>query len=163
MAKMNFDPSQHEDAQGFGPLPTDVDFHWEIGESDLTTPKSGEGSMLKLRLNVLGPSHEGRCVFDRLNIVHANADAERIAGSNLKMLCNALGIAKLEDSDELIGGQFLARCKTEPAKNGYEAKSVLDYSTVQPLGGAPAQAPKPAAAKPAGGKPAPAWARSKAA
>lgn len=172
MAKLNglfeggFDPSQQEAAQGFDPLPTDVAFHFEIGEADLAETQSG-GTMVKVRCNVLGPSHANRVVFANLNIQNASEKAEAIGKSQLKMICDALGIARLTDTDELLGGQFLAHCKTEAAKNGYDAKSILDFSTITALDGGtpmPAKAAKPAApAKPAGAKAAPPWAAKKAA
>lgn len=143
-----FDPSSAEAAQGFTPLPTDIAFHFEIGEADLVETTKG-GTMLKLRCNVLGPSHINRVVFANLNIQNANAQAEAIAASQLKMVCEALGIAKLEDTDELLGGQFLAHCRTRPAKDGYDAQSELDFATITALGEAtqmPAKPAKPAAA-----------------
>ena len=52
-----------DEPQGFEPLPTDVDFHWEIADAEIKATKSGYGTMLKVRCNVLGPTHVGRVVF----------------------------------------------------------------------------------------------------
>ena len=149
-----FDPSQVDEPQGFEPLPTDVDFHWEIADAEIKATKSGYGTMLKVRCNVLGPTHVGRVVFANFNIANASRQAEQIAQQQLGAVCRALNITALSDSDELIGGQFFARCKTKPAKGDYAASSDIDYSTIRAIGGAPSK-PAPTrqaapAAKPAG-------------
>ena len=97
-----FDPSQVDEPQGFEPLPTDVDFHFEIGEAELKETSTG-GTMLKIRCNVLGPTHAGRVIFANFNVQNASEDAERIAQQQLGAVCRALGITALQDSDELIG------------------------------------------------------------
>jgi hypothetical protein len=149
-----FDPSQVDEPQGFEPLPTDVEFHWEIGDAELKPTKNNDGTILKLRCNVLGPSHAGRVVFANLNIQNPSQQAEQIAQQQLGAVCRALGITALADSDELLGGQFMARCRTKAANGQYAAQSEIDYGTVKPLGGsAPA---KPAAKPAAQAKPAPA-------
>lgn len=138
-----FDPSQVDEPQGFEPLPTDVEFHWEIADAEIKANKNQDGTILKVRCNVLGPSHAGRVVFANFNIQNPSQQAEQIAQQQLGAVCRALGITALKDSDELLGGQFLSRCKTKPAKDGYAASSDLDYATVRALGSG--ASPKPAA------------------
>lgn len=158
-----FDPSQVDDPQGFEPLPTDVDFHFEIGEAELKETSTG-GTMLKIRCNVLGPTHAGRVIFANFNVQNESENAERIAQQQLGAVCRALGITALQDSDELIGGQFYARCRTKPASGQYAAQSELNFASVKAANGA-AQMPAKAGAprtptpptKPAGGKPLPGW------
>lgn len=142
-----FDPSQVDEPQGFEPLPTDVEFHWEIGDAEIKPTKNGDGTMLKVRCNVLGPSHAGRVVFANLNIQNPSQQAEQIAHQQLGALCRALSLTALSDSDELIGGQFVARCRTKAANGQYAAQSEIDYGTVKPVGGS--SPTKPASNKPA--------------
>ena len=157
-----FDPSQVDEPQGFEPLPTDVEFHFEIADAELKANKNQDGTILKVRCNVIGPSHAGRVVFANFNIQNPSQQAEQIAQQQLGALCRALGITALSDSDELLGGQFLARCRTKAANGQYAAQSELDYGTVKPLGGSgPAKtANKPAAqARPAPAAKAQPWAK----
>lgn len=158
-----FDPSQVDEPQGFGPLPTDVDFLWEIVNADVAPTKSGDGTILKMRCNVLAPSHVGRVVFANFNIQNPSEQAMQIAAQQLGAICRALGIVNLSDSDELIGGQFYARCYTKRGKDGYEPQSELNYATIAAVGGsapkaAPAKPAAPAAKTASAAKP-PAWAK----
>jgi hypothetical protein len=95
-----FDPDTIEEDAGFEPLPAG-DYLAQIIESEIADTKSGTGQMLKLTFEIMSGSHESRRIWDRLNIVNQNPDAQRIAQQQLKRLCDACGTGAISDSEEL--------------------------------------------------------------
>jgi len=84
----------------FEPLPAGW-YTASISQAEVAATKSG-GEMLKLRWDILGPTHQGRVVFGNLNIENANPEAQRIGLQQLNQLLTAAGIVTLEDTDQLI-------------------------------------------------------------
>ncbi len=97
---MTFNPDAIEEDAGFEPLPAG-DYLAQIIESEITDTKSGSGQMLKLTFEIMSGQHESRRIWDRLNIVNQNPDAQRIAQQQLKRLCDATGSGAISDSEEL--------------------------------------------------------------
>jgi hypothetical protein len=54
--------------------------------------------------DITGPSHQGRVVFGNLNIKNANPKAEEIGRQQLGDIMRAIGLAKVTDTDQFIGG-----------------------------------------------------------
>ena len=73
----------------------------QIIESSVSPAKSGDGQVLKLSFEVLEGELERRRHWEYLNIVHSNPDAQRIGQQALAKLCRALGLAAIDDSEEL--------------------------------------------------------------
>lgn len=132
------------------------EYTFEISSAEVKPTKSGKGTMLSLMLSVIDPSeHAKRKVFENLCIVHPNAQTQEIALAQLSSLCRALGIVRLQDSDELIGRIVRARIKVRPPANGYdEANAVVAYEAAH---GAVPPAAKSAAPAPAAKTSAPPW------
>ena len=74
-----------------------------ISGAELKPTKTG-GMMLVLKLTINDPQHQGRAVFDRLNIQNPNPVAEKIAKQQLGKIMSALDLAALSDTDALING-----------------------------------------------------------
>jgi hypothetical protein len=129
-----FDPASIEaDERGsFTPLP-EGDYACEIIESELRETKTG-GQMLRLTLEVKQGPHAGRRIWDNLNIVNRNADAEKIAHRTLKSICDAVGSGPIDDSEQLHFRPLTATVKIEPAQGQYEARNGV--KRYKPLSGA---------------------------
>ena len=133
-----------------------------INKADLQPTKDGSGQYIKVRYDITGPSHQGRVVFGNLNIKNASAKAEEIGRQQLGELMRAIGLAKVTDTDQLIGGSLQIKLSIRPADGQYEAQNeVKGFKAVTgsaPTFAAPAQqaAAAPAAAT---GKAAPPWAK----
>jgi hypothetical protein len=84
----------------FEPIPAG-DYLVQIVESEIGPTKSGNGQILKLTLEILSGEYERRRIWERINIVNQNPDAQRIAQQQLKKLCDALGTGPIQDSEEL--------------------------------------------------------------
>ncbi|MCC7253833.1 DUF669 domain-containing protein [Hyphomicrobium sp.] len=130
MAELNqaFDPNEvPEDDRSFEPLPAG-DYQMQVIESKIENTKSLTGKMLVLTLEVVSGPHTNRRVWDRLNIVNQNADAQRIAQRALADLCLAVGIAQLRDTDELHFKPFVGRVGVREDKTGqYGPQNTVRY------------------------------------
>jgi hypothetical protein len=151
----------------FEPLP-EGNYNATVTQAELKATNDGTGQYIKLRLDITGPSHQGRVIFSNLNIKNASAKAEEIGRQQLGDIMRAIGLAKVTDTDQLIGGnlniKLAIRAARTDEKTGktYEASNeVKAYRAINgaaaPTFQAAAPAAAPAAAAPA--KAAPPWAK----
>lgn len=73
----------------------------QVTESEIVSLKSGNGQAIKLTFEVLADGYRGRKVWSRLNVRHSNPKAEGIAQQQLRELCEAIGLARFNDTTEL--------------------------------------------------------------
>lgn len=156
----SFDVNQMPAKSGgnYEPLPAGW-YTATITQAELKGTKAGTGQYIKLRYDITGPSHEGRVVFGNLNIKNPNPKAEEIGRADLGEIMRAIGLAKVTDTDQLIGGQLGIKLAIKEdaqygASNEVKGYKSLSGSTA-PSAAAPAASPAPAAAKGA----APPWAK----
>ena len=131
-----------------------------IADAELKPTKDGSGQYIKVRYDITGPTHQGRVVFGNLNIKNASAKAEEIGRQQLGELMRAIGLARVTDTDQLIGGSLSIKLDVRPATDQYPAQNeVRGFKAV--TGSAPTfaapTASAPAASAP--GKAAPPWAK----
>ena len=77
----------------------------------LKQTKAGTGEYIALRYNVLGPAHQGPVIFSMLNIRNPNPKTQDIGIQQLGELMRAIGLASVEDTDQLIGGHLEVKPK----------------------------------------------------
>jgi len=146
-----------------------------IAGADLQATKDGTGQYIKIKYSITGPSHQGRIVFGNLNIKNASAKAEEIGRQQLGELMRAIGLARVQDTDQLIGGQLSIKLDIRPARtdaasgNTYDAQNeVKGYkaagggaapAAAMPSFGAASQPQAQAPAAPAAASSAPPWAK----
>jgi hypothetical protein len=166
MAFLNEEFNVNELPQGngnFEPLPAGW-YTATISQSELKATKAGNGQYIKLRYDITGPSHQGRVVFGNLNIKNANLKAEEIGRQQLGDIMRAIGLAKVTDTDQLIGGQIAIKLEVKEdaqygasneVKEGFKslsgsaapAAAVIPAKTAAPAPAAPAKAAPPWATK----------------
>jgi len=129
----------------FSPLPEGW-YSVTVSQSELKATKDGTGSYIKLRLDVTGPSHQGRVVFANINIRNKSAKAEEIGNQQLGEIMRAIGLPKLEDTDQLIGRSMSVKVKTRHSEEYGDQSEVKAYKAID--GQAPASAPAAAKAPP---------------
>jgi len=170
MAFLNEEFNVDELPQGngnFEPLPAGW-YTGTISQAELKATKAGNGQYIKLRYDITGPTHQGRVVFGSLNIKNANPKAEEIGRQQLGDIMRAIGLAKVTDTDQLIGGNLNIKLSIRSARTDektgktYEASNeVKGYRAINggaaPAFQAAAPAAAPAASAPA--KAAPPWAK----
>lgn len=116
MASLNgtFDATTVEPAQTFDVIPPG-DYLVQIIESEMRTTKAGDGQMLALTLEVLEGPSKGRRLWDRLNLVNNNAQAQEIAQRTLSAICHATGKLQVNDSEHLHFIPMIAKVTAKPA------------------------------------------------
>jgi hypothetical protein len=126
--------------------------------AEVKATKSGTGQYLRVEYTISGPSGAGRKVWSNYNVRNENPKAESIGREQLAELCRCVGLARVNDTDQLLGANVSVKLKVRDAANGYEASNeVQAHKALE--GSAP---PAPAAAKaaaPAKAGPKPPWAK----
>lgn len=102
----------------------------EIVKSELKTTRDKDGKYLALQFKILEDANdeksEGRFVFTNLNIVNKNETAVKIAHSDLKAICAAVGHeGELEDSVDLHNIPMMINVKVKPETNDWPAKNEI--------------------------------------
>tara|TARA_R110000744_G_scaffold376983_1_gene491648 strand:- start:427 stop:993 length:567 start_codon:yes stop_codon:yes gene_type:complete len=90
-------------ANKYDPLPAGW-YSAVVHSAEVKDTNAGTGQYIKLRYDITGPTQEGRVVWSNLNHRNPNADAQRIALENLGEFMRAIGLANIEDSDQLVRG-----------------------------------------------------------
>lgn len=148
-----FDASTVEITGGqYDPLPAGW-YTAKITDADLKTTKAGNGQYIAVRYDVTGPTHQGRVVWGNLNIKNPNPKAEEIGRQQLAELMAAIGLAKVRDTDELIGGELSIKLKVRQSEQYGDSNDVQGYRSIsgsaapQPMASAAPAAAAPSAAK----------------
>ena len=160
-----FDANELPQGNGgnYDPLP-DGWYNANITAAELKPTKDGSGQYIKVRYDITGPSHQGRVVFGNLNIKNASAKAEEIGRQQLGEIMRAIGLAKVTDTDQLIGGSLSIKLDVRAATEQYAAQNeVKGFKAITgsaPTFAAPAASPSASApAAQAATKAAPPWAK----
>lgn len=90
---------------GYDPLPEGW-YSADIKSAELKSTKSGDGQYISVRYTITGPAYQGRTVFSNLNIRNSSVQAEEIGRKQLGNLMQSIGLDKLVDTDQLIGGSL---------------------------------------------------------
>ena len=144
-------------ANNFEPLPAGW-YTCTISQAELKDTKAGNGQYIKLRYDITGPSHQGRVVFGNLNIKNANLKAEEIGRQQLGEIMRAIGLAKVADTDQLIGGQISIKLDIKQDAQYGASNEVRGFKSVSGSV-APSVTAAPAATPAAVAKAAPPWAK----
>lgn len=100
-----------------------------IAKAEIETAKSG-GKYFDIRYNITGPSHIGRVVFGMITFTNANPKAEEVGRQQLGELIRAIGLDKLADTDQLIGGQLIIKLDVEKSEQYGEQNRVRGFRPV---------------------------------
>jgi len=141
--------------RSFDPLPAGW-YNVTISGAELKQTKAGTGEYIAVRYDVAGPTHAGRVVFGNLNIKNANPTAESIGRQQLGELMRAAGFAKVEDTDQLIGGQLQIKLDIRKSEQYGDSNDVKGFKSLA-SGSAMPVAASAAAAPAASAKAAPPW------
>ena len=160
-----FDANELPQGNTYEPLPAGW-YTATIADAELKPTKDGSGQYIKVRYDITGPTNQGRVVFGNLNIKNASAKAEEIGRQQLGELMRAIGLARVTDTDQLIGGSLSIKLDVRAATEQYDAQNeVKGFKAITssvPTFAAPAASPAASATASAGpAKAAPPWAKGK--
>ena len=143
----------------FEPLPEGW-YNSTITGAEIKPTKAGDGKFIAVKYTITGPSHQGRVVFGNLNIKNASTKAEEIGRSQLGDIMRAIGLAKVTDTDQLIGGNLGIKLSLKTGEYaGNEVKAFRALSGAAPAAVAPFKPSPSAASGNAVVKAAPPWAK----
>jgi hypothetical protein len=141
----------------FEPLPPGW-YNVTISGAEIKKTKLGNGEYIAVRYDVTGPTHQGRVIFGNLNIKNANPKAEEIGRQQLGDMMRAIGLARLSDTDQLIGGQLAIKLAIRKSEDHGDSNDVKGFKSVE--GSVPpAMKSMPASASAPPTKAAPPWAK----
>ena len=145
-------PEQQND---FAPLPEGW-YNAVINKAEIRDTKDKTGQYVAVRYDITGPTHQGRVAFGNINIKNKSTQAEEIGRQALGSIMRAIGLSRVDDTDQLIGGALQIKLSIR-TQEGYEpTNDVRGYKAMEG-----ASMPKVAALAPAqeDGKAAPPWAK----
>jgi hypothetical protein len=143
-------------SSNFDPLPEGW-YNVTIAGAEVKNTKAGTGQYIAIKYTVTGPTHQGRVVFGNLNIKNPNPKAEEIGRQQLGDLMRAIGIPKIKDTDQLIGGNLSIKLIVKPADGQYDASN--DIKGFKAISGATLPAPSATPQTPPAPSATPPWAR----
>lgn len=152
-----------QSTNSFEPLPEGW-YSATITGAEVKDTKTGDGKYIAVKYAITGPTHQGRVVFGNLNIKNASTKAEEIGRSQLGEIMRAIGLAKVQDTDQLIGGNLGIKLSVRTGEySGNEIKGFKALGNVQAAPKMPfGKSVPPVAAPSASGAPAkaaPPWAK----
>jgi hypothetical protein len=113
----------------FGPI--DGWRHVVITEAEVKDTKAGDGRYLKLRLDILGPTDQGRVGWANITIRNPSSKAEEIGRQQLGDVMRAVGIATLTDTDQLINKHASVKFVSKDDPNYGPSNEVKGWKPVQ--------------------------------
>lgn len=130
-------------------------------ESDVKPLNSGNGTGLKLTLEILEGPFAKRRVWTSLNVQHTNPVAQTIGQQQLSALCHAVGVIRMTDTNQLHMKPLkikVAIRKDEQYGDRNEVKGfeAVSASNMMPTPAGTIPTPPAAAAMPAANTPKPA-------
>lgn len=139
----------------FEPLPAGW-YTASINSAEIKDTKSG-GKRIALQYEILGPTHSGRFVFGNLNIVNANPKAEQIGRQQLGEVMRAIGLTRLSNTDDFIGGKLSIKVKVTQSDEHGPGNDIQGWKALD--GGAMPKPAIPASAPASSATSAPPWAK----
>lgn len=130
----------------------------QIVNSEMRVTRAGTGQYLWLEMDVIEGPHQGRKIWDQLNLANPSPQTVEIAQRTLSAICHAVGQLQVSDSEQLhfrplqvtLAVEIDSRDKLRPAEEQRKQNKVKGYA---PLAGAaparPVASPSAAPARPA--------------
>lgn len=125
-----FDANNVEPQQSMEPLPAG----WYKGvftQSEEKPTKAQTGSYLQMQIEVIEGEHQGRKIFERLNLNNPNQTAVEIAQRTLSSICRATGVMTPRNSSDLHDKPFMVKVAVKPGDGQYSASNdIKEYAEV---------------------------------
>ena len=140
--------------KNYAPLPAGW-YSATITEAEIKQTKAGTGEYISVKYSITGPTHQGRGIYGNLNIKNSSPKAEEIGRQQLGEIMRAIGLARVDNTDQLIGKSLSIKLSVKSSEQYGDDNEVKGFKALE--GGAmPALA---SSAAPAAAKAAPPWAK----
>ena len=127
-----------DEDRAFSPIPAGW-YTAAIAGADIRETKAGNGNYIAVRFDITGPEYQGRVVWTNLNTRNPNPKAEEIGRQQLGNIMRAVGLTKLEDTDQLLGGNLAIKVSVRDDPTYGPSNEVKGYRAIE--GSAPPVAP----------------------
>lgn len=125
----NFNPDEHESVD-YSPVPPG-DYKVMIEKVEVKDTKAGTGKYINLQMAIIEGEYENRKIFDMINIQNPNDTCVKIGLARLADLCRAIGVATINDTDELenacLSVKVVVERKIKDDENSEMANKVSKY------------------------------------
>jgi hypothetical protein len=121
-----FDATGIEPAAAYEVLPAGK-YRAQILESEMRVTRNGMGQYLWLMLDIIEGPHQGRKIFDQLNLVNPNPVTVEMAQRTLSAICHSTGKLQVNDSEELHLTPMTIQVGVKPPKDGYGERNTIRY------------------------------------
>jgi|TARA_R110002012_G_scaffold56610_4_gene145402 hypothetical protein len=119
-----------DEKRDFDPIPAGW-YTAAIAGADIKETKAGTGNYIAVRFDVTGPEYQGRVVWTNLNTRNPNPKAEEIGRQQLGNIMRAIGLTKLEDTDQLLGGNLSIKVSVRDDPNYGPSNEVKGYRATE--------------------------------
>ena len=147
-----------ESTNSFDPLPAGW-YSASITKAEVKATKAGNGQYIAIGYTIVGPTHQGRMVFGNLNIKNPNPKAEEIGRQDLGSIMRSIGLAKVKDTDQLLGGNLQIKLSVKHDEQYGDGNEIKGYKAIEGAMPSMPAASKPAPASSAPAKAAPPWSK----
>jgi len=147
-----------KDEKKYEPLPAGW-YSATITEAEIKQTKAGTGEYISIKYSITGPTHQGRGIYGNLNIKNPSPKAEEIGRQQLGEIMRAIGLARIDNTDQLIGKSLSIKLEVKLSEQYGDGNEVKGFKA---LAGGTLPAPgltMPALAVPMPAKAAPPWAK----
>jgi len=139
-----FDANQYEPAREFQ-LYNPGQYPSQIESVEIKPTKANNGAFFEVKMVMLEEPYKGQRLTDRINVDNPSTACVAIGRGQLTALCLAAGIAKLDDTDQLLQCVVVPHVKVKGEQNEIRTySSIADYRAKQQQ--SPAQGPPSTAA-----------------
>lgn len=118
--KVNFEYDPQAKETEYQPLPAGT-YRVCIESMECKPNKANNGEVVHVKLAIQDRGHQGKSLFDFLNIFNPNKQAEGIGRARFSQYCQACGFNQaVADTDDLLGIPFYAKIgidKKDTSKN----------------------------------------------
>jgi hypothetical protein len=126
-----FNAAEVEPQQSMEPLPAGW-YKCVITDSEEKPTKAQTGSYLQMALEVIEGDHQGRKVFERLNLNNPNQTAVEIAQRTLSSICRAIGVMTPRNSADLHDKPMMVKIAVKPGEGQYgPSNDIKSYEPVE--------------------------------
>jgi len=147
MSKFNFDTFNtnrdeiRKEVTAFDLIPSGK-YTCRVRDAEIRENNKGTGEILSVQFEVSEGEYERHVLFDHLNILHENPQAEIIGLKRLDRLCQAAGIPEFTSADELLDQEVTLRVRLQQSDE--ERNIITRYIVADDAG----EEPKREVAKP---------------
>ena len=117
-----FDTDSLPKGDDYKPIPAGW-YTASIKRADVKPTKDGTGQYVNFGFSIQGPTNSGRMIFGIINIRNKNPEAERIGLQQMGDIILAVGLKRVQDTDELLGQSLEIKVSIDPAKDGYDERN----------------------------------------